>query len=126
MANKILVVDDNPEVRSTIRMILEKEGHKVAEAVNGPKALEIVRAEKPDLILLDVMMPEVDGWKVAKTIKEDPMLKDIKICMLTVKSSTLDALMSLDYAHADWHLSKPVDRKELLRVINELLSKSTQ
>lgn len=120
---RILVVDDNPEVRSVIRMILEKEGHNVEEAINGPKALEMVRENKPDLILLDVMMPEVDGWKVAKTLKEDAMLKDIPICMLTVKSSTLDALMSMDYAHADWHLSKPVDRKELLRVINELLAK---
>lgn len=120
---RILVVDDNPDVRAVIRMTLEKENHEIQEAENGVIALEMIKEDKPDLVILDVMMPEIDGWKVAKTIKENPLLKDIPIVILTVKGSTLDALMSLDYAHADEHLTKPVEKKELLRVINSLLKK---
>jgi len=120
---KILVVDDEKDVRALVRAVLEKKGHEIDEAENGFKAMEKLREKAFDLVLLDIMMPDLDGWKVAKTIKDDPSLKDTIVCMLTVKSSTLDALMSLDYAKADWHLNKPVTKERLNETVEKLLSK---
>lgn len=118
---KILVVDDEKDVRTLVRSVLEKGGYEISEAESGSKAVESLRNGSFDLVLLDVMMPEVDGWKVAKMIKEDPRLKDTVVCMLTVKSSTLDALMSLDYAKADWHLNKPITKERLIQTVDWLL-----
>jgi len=118
---KILVVDDEKDVRALVRSALEKRGYAVDEAENGARAIEKLRNGNFDLVILDVMMPEVDGWKVSKMIKEDPMLKDVSICMLTVKSSTLDALMSLEHAHADWHLNKPITSERLVQTVEWLI-----
>lgn len=121
--SKIMVVDDEEKIRYIVRKMLESAGHEVLEAESGKECLEIIKSEKPDLILLDVMMPEMDGWEVAKEIKEDSANKEIIISMLTVKSEDEDKIKSLDEAYADWHIAKPIRREKLLQTVNWLLKR---
>ncbi len=118
---KILVIDDEPDIVFLIKLILEKEGYKVIEANSGSEGLELAKKEKPDLILLDVMMPDMLGWEVSKKIKADKELSKIPVAMLTVKSAAEDKLKSLEEARADWHIAKPIDREKLLSTVAWLL-----
>ncbi|RMF89961.1 MAG: response regulator [Methanobacteriota archaeon] len=124
---RIMVVDDDPNIRNLVRTILEHEGYEVVEAENGRACLDMLhKGERPDLILLDVMMPEMDGWEVSRRIKGDEELSSIPVCMLTAKSTTMDALMSLESAHADWHINKPISKKLLLEGVGWLLGSASQ
>lgn len=120
---KIMVVDDNEEVITLVKTALEREGYSVVGVTSGRDCLEKVEDEKPDLILMDVMMPSLDGWEVCKRIKESELLLSIPISMLTVRRSPEDIRKSLEYAGADAHLSKPVSVDELRNVVRELLGK---
>lgn len=121
--SKIMVVDDEEKIRYIVRRMLEGDEHEVLEADGGKECLEIIKNEKPDLILMDVMMPEMDGWETAREIKKDSGNKDIIISMLTVKSEDEDKIKSLDEAYADWHIAKPIRREKLLQTVNWLLKK---
>ncbi len=121
MAN-ILLVDDEPDMVTLIKMILEREGHFVETAKDSTECFEKLKKKTPDLILLDVMMPGMDGWEVAKKIREDSAYKDVIISMLTVKSDNEDKIKSLTDAHS-WHISKPVSREKLLQVVDWLLKR---
>jgi CheY-like chemotaxis protein len=119
---QIMVVDDNPDVRELLSVLLRKNGHEVIESNNGWDCLNKLKGgARPDLILLDVMMPKLDGWAVSREVKEDENLRHTMICILTVKNSEVDFEMSLKYAHADWHLNKPVSKNNLIKVVNWLL-----
>lgn len=119
--SKILVIDDEPDIVYLIRLILEKEGYEVVEANSGTQGLELAKKEKPDLILLDVMMPDMLGWEVCRRIKADKELRKVPVAMLTVKSAAEDKLKSLEEAKADWHIAKPIDRDKLLSTVEWLL-----
>lgn len=119
-----MVVDDEEKIRYVIRKILEGEGYEVIEAEGGSQCLEILENEKPDLILMDVMMPKMNGWTTVEKIKSDEANKDIKICMLTVKSTGRDRDKSLIEVGADWHISKPVKSEDLLEAVRWLLTKA--
>ncbi|MFQ6137407.1 MAG: response regulator transcription factor [Candidatus Hydrothermarchaeales archaeon] len=119
--SKIMVVDDEELVRSILKFLLEKEGYAVVEASDGEECLDKVAAERPDLILLDIMLPGIDGWEVCKKIKEDEETKDIPVIVLTVRTSDADKLKSLRYSHADVHIDKPYDNEELLGTIEMFL-----
>lgn len=118
---KILVIDDEPDIVFLIKLILEKEGYKVIEANSGKEGIEMAKKEKPDLILLDIMMPDMLGWEVSKKIKADEELRKTPVAMLTVKSAAEDKLRSLEEAGADWHIAKPIDREKLLGTVAWLL-----
>ena len=122
---KILVVDDDPNEVETIKVILESEGYKVKTAGNGKIALEKVELEKPNLIVLDVMMPELDGFATCSKLKSSPEYKDIPIILLTAVgmqiSETkypLDGVMRTD---AEEYLEKPTKPQELLKVVAKML-----
>jgi DNA-binding response OmpR family regulator len=119
--SKIMVVDDDVKILGIVRMMLEKGGYEVIVADSGEMCLEILKDEKPDLILMDVMMPYMDGWETVKRIRENRTNKDIKISMLTVKSTSDDMIKSLDDAGADWHLRKPIDKTKVLKAVDFLL-----
>jgi len=122
MPKMILIVDDEDDILFILKNVLSKKGYSVKEAYSGEEALELVKKEKPDLIFMDIMMPGMDGWETAKTIKDNPQTKDIPISMLSVKSDPEDMKRSSEYAGADRHLTKPVDFSLLLHTAESLIS----
>jgi len=118
---KIMVVDDESDMRFMVRKILENEGHEVIEAESGNIALEKLKEVKPDLIILDVMMPGLDGWDVCKKIRENKETENIIVTMLTVKSTDADKVASFDEGLADWHISKPFKKNRFVKTVNWLL-----
>lgn len=120
MAQTILVVDDEPNLVDLIRMTLEREGYAVTEAENGYKALERLREEMPDLVLLDVMMPEMDGME---TLKEIRSASSVPVIMLTVRASEQDKVRGLELG-ADDYIAKPFSHRELVQRIKAVLRRA--
>jgi CheY-like chemotaxis protein len=119
--SKVLVVDDEEGVLYLISTILKKAGHEAITASSGEECLEMLKTERPDLILLDVMMPGLDGHDTCKKIKNDGEYRSIPVAMLTVKSGDADKLRSLQDCTADWHIAKPVEKEKLVEIVNWLL-----
>lgn len=120
---KILAVDDEPDLIWVLKRLLERKGeHSIIEAQNGKTALEKTRKEKPDIILLDIMMPDIDGWEVSRELKSNTETKNIPIIMLSVITEKEGIQKSFEYANADWHVGKPFDMDILLKII-EIASK---
>lgn len=118
-----MVVDDEEGFLEVIAKMLEREGFSVIKANNGNEALELLKKDKPDLMLLDVMMPDLDGWSLCAKIRQNKELKDIIITMLTVKGSEEDKLKTFQKANADWHITKPIEKEKLISTINWLLAR---
>ena len=120
MAISVLIVEDDPNIRELLQLYLEKDGYAVTLATDGGQGVEKYRAIKPDLVLLDVMMPVMDGWAVCKAIREEG---DTPIIMLTAKGETDDKVMGLK-SGADDYVTKPFEMKELLARIEAVLRRS--
>jgi len=122
MANKkILVVDDEMELQMGVVIRLKAAGFEVLTASDGLEGLEKARKEEPDLILLDLMLPKMDGYKVCRMLKFDAKYKDIPIILLTARAQDTDKSMGGD-AGANAYITKPFDHRELLDKIKELLN----
>ncbi len=121
---KIMVVDDEPGLVTIVKKTLEMEGHKVYGANSGEECLDTVGEVKPDLILMDIMMPQKDGWETTKELKTREDTKDIPVAMLTVRSSKEDKLKSFHDSRCDGYITKPLDLKELTMVVDWLLKPS--
>jgi two-component system alkaline phosphatase synthesis response regulator PhoP len=119
---KILVVDDEADLVETVRFPLEMEGFNVLVSYNGEDALNQARKEHPDLILLDLMLPKLDGYKVCRLLKFDERYKDIPILMLTAKTQEKDKLLGKETG-ADEYITKPFDIDELMKKVKAYLSK---
>lgn len=122
---KILVVDDEPHVVELVAFNLRREGYTVVSAKNGAEALVVVEREHPDLVILDVMMPIMDGVQVAETLKANEATSDIPIVMLTAKAQDSDILEGL-VAGAEVYLPKPFSPTELSRVVKSLLPEASR
>jgi CheY-like chemotaxis protein len=120
-SRSILVVDDDPEIVTMLSTRLGKRGYKIKTASDGHSALEHVKRDKPDLILLDVMMPGKSGWEVARALKQDPVTQHVKIVMLTAIGEKTNEITAPIYG-ADAHVDKPFEFDKLERVIAELLA----
>lgn len=116
----ILVVDDDPAILDMLDTRLGKSGYRILTATDGADALEQARVVLPDLIVLDVMMPRMNGWEVARALRHDPVTKDIKIVMLTAIGPQMNELTSPLYG-ADAYIDKPFDFKALEAAISDLL-----
>jgi DNA-binding response OmpR family regulator len=116
----ILVVDDDPEIVTMLNTRLIKRGYKVATAGDGHKAIEIAKREKPDIVLLDVMMPGKSGWEVARALKQDPVTANVKIVMVTAIGEKTNEITAPIYG-ADAHVDKPFEFEKLEKVIAGLL-----
>lgn len=114
---KILVVDDEPAIRDLVQMVLAREGYQVLVAEDGQSALELVPVHKPDLIILDLMLPDISGHEVCKKISDH---HQIPIIMLTAKHEVVDKVLGLEFG-ADDYITKPFDARELLARIKALL-----
>ena len=121
MANKIMVVDDEPDVVDLVKLVLESDGFNVVMAYSGKEALEKIGQEMPDLVLLDIMMPQMDGWEVYSRIRANPKTKDIPVAMLTAKSQSIDKMIGLHVVKVDDYITKPFGRSELLERVKRIL-----
>ena len=124
MSKRILVVDDDENILNLEKTILEGKGFAVTGAASGVQALEILAAQVFDLILLDVMMPEVDGFTVCRKIKEDARLKDVPVIFLTAKGGG-EALAEGFESGAVMYINKPFTANKLLTIVNTMLEAGT-
>jgi DNA-binding response OmpR family regulator len=120
LAKRILVVDDDENILSLERTILEQKGFEVTTAGGGKEALRVLGEASFDLVLLDVMMPEVDGFTVCRTIKDDPRMKDLPVIFLTAKGGG-EALAEGFESGAIMYINKPFTANKLLTIVNTML-----
>ena len=119
---RVLVVDDDAPIRLLCRVNLEVEGMEVIEAADGTDGLEKARSASPDVVLLDVMLPKLDGWRVAEALLEDPATGEIPIVFLTARAELRDQARGLELGGIDY-ITKPFNPVELADVIRELLDR---
>ena len=117
---KVLVVDDQPQIVRLIQLHLDREGFQVLTAADGEEALERVQVERPDLVILDVIMPKMDGFEVLRTIKATPDLQQTPVIMLTVKTQSADIVEGLREG-AELYLPKPFHPRELVALVKRVL-----
>jgi DNA-binding response OmpR family regulator len=122
MPTKVLVIDDEAPIRLLCRVNLEAEGMDVLEAADGPSGLEKARSETPDVILLDVMMPGLDGWRVAEELLDDQRTESIPIVFLTARAELRDRARGLDLGGLDY-VTKPFNPVELATQLRRLLDR---
>jgi two-component system, OmpR family, alkaline phosphatase synthesis response regulator PhoP len=122
MATRVLVIDDESPIRLLCRINLEAEGMEVLEAVDGPRGLETARAERPDVILLDVMMPGLDGWHVAAELLDDVRTEEIPIIFLTARAELRDRARGIDLGGVDY-VTKPFNPVELAPRVRDLIAR---
>ena len=118
--NKVLIVDDDEHIVELIKLYMDKEGFDTVTANNGKKAVELFKSEAPAIVILDVMMPEMDGWQVCREIRR---VSNIPIIMLTAKGETFDKVLGLELG-ADDYMVKPFEPKELLARVKAVLRRS--
>ncbi|MCM0648746.1 response regulator transcription factor [Clostridium swellfunianum] len=121
---KILAVDDEEHIQELLKFNLENSGYKVICCSTGTEALKLAKVEKPDLILLDVMLPGIDGYDVCKEIRKDNNISSIPIIMITAKSEELDKILGLELG-ADDYMTKPFSIRELLARVKAVLRRTT-
>ena len=119
---KILIVEDDPSFSRAISHIIEKEGYDVITASNGMAGLRMAKDENPDLLILDVMLPGLDGFEICHQLRQDPQTEKLPIIMLSAKGQEIDKTTGLKVG-ANEYLTKPIDRALLLEKITSLLSK---
>jgi len=117
---KILIVDDEPGILMSLEFLMKKEGYEIFIARDGKEAIEIVKKESPAALILDIMMPEVDGFEVCEFVKGNENTAHIKVIFLTAKSKDEDIQKGLA-AGADLYLTKPFSTKELVKKVNGIL-----
>ncbi|HUT99706.1 MAG TPA: response regulator [bacterium] len=117
----ILVADDEPDIVTIVEMILRSQGYDVLKAANGLEALELAERYSPDLILLDIMMPDMDGWEVLRLLHVDPSTAEIPVAMISAKTGSRAKITSMQEGAVDY-ITKPFDSRELLTKVRELLT----
>ena len=117
---KILIVEDDPNLLETIKYNLQKESYKVLTATDGEQAIEVARREKPDLIILDIMLPKISGFEVCRILRKE---MTVPILMLTAKVEEIDKIVGLEIG-ADDYMTKPFSMRELLARVGALLRRA--
>lgn len=117
----ILCIEDEPEMIDLIRIILERKGYRVIGAVGGQEALESLATQTPDLILLDLMMPDIDGWEVFRQIRANPRLRNAPVIVVTAKAQSIDKVLGLHIAKVDDYITKPFGPQELVAAVERVL-----
>jgi len=117
---KVLLVDDEPNILVAIEFLMEQQGYSVRTAYNGQSALSAIESELPDVIVLDVMMPGMDGFEVAKAVRDNPACSNIPIVFLTAKGTSDDKCKGYE-SGGEVYLIKPFDNDELVNTIRELI-----
>lgn len=121
MAHRILIADDEPDIVLALEFLMKKEGYEVQSVNDGEHALRAIEKSPPDLILLDIMMPNLDGYEVCQRIRSDPSLKDIVIIMLTAKGREVEREKGFALG-ADLYITKPFSTREVVQKVREILA----
>ncbi|HEX5502626.1 MAG TPA: response regulator transcription factor [Thermomicrobiales bacterium] len=122
---RILVVDDEEHIRQLVTLYLSKEGYRVETAATGHEALTRVYAARPDLVILDLMLPETDGWEVCRELRRSRATEDLPIIMLTARDDLIDKVLGLELG-ADDYLTKPFNPRELVARVRAVLRRATR
>jgi DNA-binding response OmpR family regulator len=125
MPKEILIVDDEPSIVVPIQFLMEQQGYSVLVAENGEDALDAIYKYKPDLILLDIMLPRIDGYEVCEIVRLNPEYRDTKIIFLTAKGREVEIAKGLSLG-ADAYIIKPFSNTELVAKVKELLKNSNE
>ena len=120
---RILCIEDEPDMIELIRLILSRHGFEVSGANGGVEGARKIREEMPDLVLLDIMMPDMDGWEVYQQIKADENTKDIPVIVVTAKAQNIDKVLGLHIAKVDDYISKPFTPDDLLESVKTVFAK---
>jgi two-component system alkaline phosphatase synthesis response regulator PhoP len=123
MAQRILLVDDDRQIVRLLRAYLEKDGYRVLVAYDGAMALQLIRSERPDLVLLDLMLPDRDGWEVTRLVRGDPSLAATPIIMLTARVEDQDKIVGLEMG-ADDYVTKPFNPREVMARVRAVLRRA--
>ena len=124
MSKKVLIVDDEPNILVSVEFLMRREGHEVATAVDGQEAIDLLDELRPDLMILDVMMPRKNGFEVCAEVRADDRLSAMPILMLTAKGREAEMKKGLSLG-ADAYITKPFSTHELVLKVNELLGRGT-
>ena len=122
MTIKVLIADDEPNILISLEYLMKREGYDVYVARDGQEALDVVRRERPGLLLLDVMMPKKSGFEVCQELRADDSVKDTRVLMLTAKGRDTDIAKGLAMG-ADAYMTKPFSTKELVQKVRDLLAR---
>jgi len=117
----VVCIEDEPEMIDLVKLILGRKGFELVGAVGGREGLETVRRLKPDLVLLDLMMPDMDGWEVYQQMKADDELKNLPVIVVTAKAQSIDKVLGLHIAKVDDYVTKAFGPQELLHSVNKVL-----
>jgi two-component system, OmpR family, response regulator VicR len=121
----IVCIEDEPEMIELIRLILSRRGFEVHGASGGKKGLDMVREMLPDLVLLDLMMPEMDGWEVYQQMKADVSTREIPVIVVTARAQNIDKVLGLHIAKVDDYIAKPFGPQELIDSVEKILGSKT-
>ncbi len=119
---RILCIEDEPEMIDLIRLILGRRGFEVTGAAGGMEGLKAIRENLPDLVLLDLMMPDMDGWEVYQQMKADEKTRHIPVIVVTAKAQSIDRVLGLHIAKVDDYIAKPFSPQELLNSVEKVFS----
>jgi two-component system, OmpR family, response regulator VicR len=121
--NHIIYVEDDPEIVDLVSLIVSRHGYKVTGVYNGREGLQRIIDEKPDLVLLDLMIPELDGWEIFQSLKMNESTSNIPIIIITAKSQPIDQVIGIHIAKVDAYICKPFHPQEILDSIEMVLKK---
>lgn len=123
---RMVYIEDEEEMIDLVRLILGRRGYEVIGANGGREGLDLIRRERPDLVLLDLMMPDMDGWDVYQQMKADESTRDIAVIVVTAKAQSIDKVLGLHIAKVDDYISKPFSPQELVDSVERVLSQRKQ
>lgn len=118
----IVCIEDEQEMIELVKLILSRKGYTVRGANGGQSGLTLIRDIKPDLVLLDLMMPDMDGWEVYQQMKADESMKDIPVIIITAKAQSIDKILGLHIAKVNDYITKPFGPGELIQSVENVLS----
>jgi len=119
---KIVYFEDDSDMVDLVRIILNREGYQVFGIAAGLEGLELVQETDPDLILLDLMLPDMDGWEIYRQLKQNDSTQDIPVIVVTAKAQSIDKVLGLEIAKVDEYISKPFRPQELVDRVNKVIS----
>ena len=122
-SKRLAYIEDEAEMIDLVRLILGRSGYTVMGANGGREGIELIRNELPDLVLLDLMMPDMDGWEVYHQIKSEDLTRDIPVIVITAKALNIDKVLGLSIAKVEDYIAKPFSPQELLERVDQVLSR---